>query len=221
MTKLTNHSITAPGMFRWSHGGLRGGTMLKKLRGALVAAGGMLLLAACSTTPTTLTYSPAAVPQAAPAKASVVVDTVTDSRQHDATWLGAIRGGFGNPLKTLVTDAPVKDVVADAFRAGLAARGLNTADSRYVMSLNVVQFDCNQFVRREAHAHIDVVLRERATGVEAFRKTASADLVTGSLVTMDAGIFAEVEDLRKVANDALQQAVDMALDDPVFVRLVR
>lgn len=126
------------------------------LNKSLVAVGGTLLLAACSTTP---------------AKAGVTVDTV--------------------------------------------------ADSRYVMSLDVVQFDCNQFVSREAHAHIDVVPRERATGAEAFRKTASVDLVVGSLVTMDAGIFAEVEDLRKVANDALQQAVDMALDDPAFVRLVR
>ncbi|MBI2241910.1 MAG: SHOCT domain-containing protein [Magnetospirillum gryphiswaldense] len=195
--------------------------MLKKLRGALVAGGAMLLLAACTTTPTTLSYNPSAVRQSAPAKASVAVDAITDSRKHDANWLGAIRGGFGNPLKTLVTDVPVKDVVADAFRAGLSARGLNTTNSKYVMSLNVVQFDCNQYVRREAHARIDMVLHDRATGAEAFRKTASADLVVGDLITMDAGIFAEVEDLRKVANDALQQAVDMALDDPAFVRLVR
>jgi hypothetical protein len=38
--------------------------------------------------------------------------------------------------------------------------------------------------------------------------------VQGSLFAFDTAIFASVEDLRKVANDLLQRAVDEALDDP-------
>lgn len=38
----------------------------------------------------------------------------------------------------------------------------------------------------------------------------------GNLLSVDTGILADVEDLRKVANDTLQQAVDETLDDPTI-----
>jgi len=46
------------------------------------------------------------------------------------------------------------------------------------------------------------------------------DEVTGSVITLDAGIFADVEDLRKVANQVLQEAVDKTLDDPRVTKLL-
>jgi len=44
--------------------------------------------------------------------------------REDPTWIGTIRGGYGNPLTRLASDAPVDRVVAQAFADGLAARGL-------------------------------------------------------------------------------------------------
>jgi len=183
---------------------------------------GCALTSACSTTQTSLPYDASrAVKVAAPAKAKVEVVSVIDNRKHDANWLGAIRGGYGNPLKTLVTEGPVKDEVKSAFVQGLKARGLTGDGSTYAMRLDVEQFDCNQYVRREAHARIDVSLVDKISGQTAYRRKAVSDLVTGSLISLDVGVFADVEDLRKVANAALQDAVDQVLNDPAFVTLVR
>ncbi len=183
---------------------------------------GCALTSACSTTQTSLPYDASrAVKVGAPAKAKVEIVSVTDNRKHDANWLGAIRGGYGNPLKTLVTEGPVKDEVKSAFAQGLKARGLTGDGSTYAMRLDVEQFDCNQYVRREAHARIDVSLVDKISGQTAYRRKAVSDLVTGSLISLDVGVFADVEDLRKVANAALQDAVDQVLNDPAFVTLVR
>ena len=47
------------------------------------------------------------------------------------------------------------------------------------------------------------------------------DTVEGSLVSLDTGVFASVEDLRKVAHKTLQKAIDQTLDDPEFRRAIR
>ena len=131
--------------------------------------------------------------------------------------LGAIRGGFGNPLKTLTTDVPVKDVVENTFTAALNARGLLASTGGvYGMQVVINQFDCNQYVRREAHVRLHISMVELASGQQIYAKDIRVDKVAGSIVTLDAGIFAAVEDLRKLANQALQEAVDQALDDPQF-----
>ncbi|MGH6949590.1 MAG: hypothetical protein ACREH4_01865, partial [Vitreimonas sp.] len=62
---------------------------------------------------------------AAPASAvrgepGIALGDVTDGREHERTWLGAIRGAFGNPVKVLHTQTPVSDVVGAAVRDGLA-----------------------------------------------------------------------------------------------------
>lgn len=46
--------------------------------------------------------------------------------------------------------------------------------------------------------------------------TYSSDVVEGSLLSLQTGIFADVEDLRGTAQKALREVVDKALDDPVF-----
>lgn len=176
----------------------------------------VLILGGCSTNTVQLTYDTSAVAsQPAVATNSVRILSVSDVRKHAPHWLGAIRGGFGNPLKTLNTAVPVKDVVENAFTTALKARGLLTSTAGdYGMQVVVNQFDCNQFVRREAHVRLHVSMVEIASGQQIYAKDIRVDKVTGSLITFDAGIFAAVEDLRRVANQALQEAVDQALDDP-------
>jgi len=69
--------------------------------------------------------APSATPNKAAASARPVnVGTFVDARGEPANWLGAIRGGFGNPLKNLESDRPVADIVGAAFADGLRARGV-------------------------------------------------------------------------------------------------
>jgi hypothetical protein len=76
-------------------------------------------LVACSTTRVGINYSPPAEMAAAPSsQADVVVGRFSDDRGEPANWLGAIRGGYGNPLKKLESDEPVSDLVGQVFAAG-------------------------------------------------------------------------------------------------------
>ena len=82
------------------------------------------VLATACTTATDLPYTPSAAPfvQAAPAVTSIAVTDVREEK--DPTYIGAIRGGYGNPLKTIVTRQPIADEVNTAFLAALDARHL-------------------------------------------------------------------------------------------------
>ena len=88
---------------------------------------------------------------------SLQMGDVEDERGHGTNWLGAIRGGFGNPVKTLETEEPVKEVVRKAYADALKARAIYT-DAEDAPRLRVVmkQFDCNQYVRREAHVKFNI-----------------------------------------------------------------
>ena len=178
----------------------------------LVAA----FLGGCETTQVGLTYDPSAAKvSSATSTDTVEVTSVVDHRTHAANWLGAIRGGFGNPLKTLETSGPVKDLVAKAYEDGLKARGLLAANNpKYGLKIDVDQFDCNQYLRREAHIKFEIALVALPSGQSVYENQIVVEKITGSVVTLDAGIFASVEDLRKVANEALQEAVDKTLSDP-------
>jgi uncharacterized lipoprotein YajG len=189
--------------------------MWKFSRAALWACLAVGALAGCETSQVNLTYDPSAA-KAVPANAAESVEfvSVTDHRKHAANWLGAIRSGFGNPLKTLETPVPVKDMVAKAYEDGLKARGLfASSKAKYGMKVDVSQFDCNQYARREAHIRFDISLIELQSQKSIYDTVVTVDRVTGSVITFDAGIFASVEDLRKLANETLQEAVDKTLDD--------
>ncbi len=182
----------------------------------------VLILGGCSNNTVQITYDTSAVAsQPAVVANSIRILSVSDARKHGPHWLGAIRGGLGNPMKTLNTIVPVRDVVENAFTAALKIRGLLTSTGGdFGMQVVISQFDCNQYARREAHVRLHVSLVEFASGQQIYAKDIRVDSVTGNLVTFDRGIFAAVEDLRKVANEALQEAVDQALDDPQLYEIL-
>jgi len=68
-------------------------------------AGASLLaaaLSACTTDYVALRYAPTAGQTPAATQTPVVsVGAFQDARGGDADWIGAIRGGYGNPVKTL------------------------------------------------------------------------------------------------------------------------
>jgi hypothetical protein len=156
-----------------------------------------------------------------------VASHVTNERRtgrEDPTWIGTIRGGYGNPLKALHATEPVDQVIGKAFAAALAVRGLNAplgASSPYVTAITIYQFDANQYVRREATADFSVVVTERTTGREVWRNREKVYIVDGSILSLSVGVFASVDDLERVALRAMNEAIDKLLDKPELREAIR
>ncbi len=179
-----------------------------------------LLLSACGTTVAPITYTPTA--SITPGNGQVTVGKATDDRRdYDPTWYGAIRGGFGNPIKTLRADTPIADVAARAFRAALTARGmLSPSAGRFDVRLSILRFESNRVARLEAHAAIDVTVVDTSTGQTVFRQQALGDKVSGSLLALDNGVFASTSELTNLMAAAMSTAIDRIVDDPGFRRAV-
>lgn len=192
--------------------------MNKKLTvfSTLVAA---ILLGGCTTTRVSLDYTPNSQPTALQSRPFATVGRFADYRGEPANWLGAIRGGYGNPLKNLEISQPVSDLVAKAFTDGLRSRGLLAVqgEGRYVLSGVIRSFDCNQVIRREANVDLQVILTEAGSGREISSRPYKKENVEGSLLSVGTGIFASVEDLRALTQKTLQEVVDAALDDPALM----
>lgn len=153
----------------------------------------------------------------------IAIGQFSDYRKHDPNWLGAIRGGYGNPLKTLETPKPVKDVVRDAFQDGLRQRGLlaSADDAKYILNVDIQQYDCNQYVRKESHIKLDIKVVDIKSNQQVFSDRIAVDNVEGSILSMKTGVFGSVEELKNLAEKTLAQAVDNALDSPGFTILYK
>ena len=144
----------------------------------------------------------------------VAVGTFTDARDADADWLGAIRGGFGNPLKKLRTEGPAVAVVADIFRTALVARGLLSEEpGDYRLSGSLTRLNCNELMRSEAHAAVGIVVVDVSTGQDVLRKEYAAERTAGGT---GGGVFSSVHALRQLLEDVTSELVDQVLDDPDF-----
>jgi len=173
----------------------------------------VLLLSACSTNSVHLAYDTKSSTLARTENApKVTIGSFVDQRGETATWFGAIRGGYGNPLKKLEATPSVSAVIQSAFMDGLKARGLLSDEGAYQLSGVIKKFDCSQYVRREAHAEIEVHISDRA-GRQVFSQTYTADELEGSLLALNVGVFASVENLRALAEKSLTEVVDKSLDD--------
>ena len=178
------------------------------------------LLAGCSSTDVSLAYEPTRYAAATPAPAPVIAAVVPrDQRKEEPNRLGTIMGGFGNPLKVLNTVTPVGQEVANVFRQALAMRGLLGADAApYRITLVIHRYDTDQYIGLGARAALDMQVVDRAGRV------VYADAVQTSQSSprfLQAGIFGSMDDMRKMAQDVLDEAVDKLLDKPAFRAAVR
>lgn len=183
-----------------------------------------LAVTGCSTTSVGLKYSPGTGAEKVGASASsVTVGTFVDQRGEPSNWLGAIRGGFGNPLKNIESNQPVSSIVQSAFAEGLRSRGVTTDSPSAPLQISGVirQLDCNQMVRREANVEIQVSVTENSSGQQRFSRTYVASNVDGSLMSVHTGVFASVEDLRALTEKTLREVVDKALDDTALRAALR
>jgi hypothetical protein len=188
--------------------------------GRLLLAVVLLALAGCSTSSVSLDYSRAAAP-ANGARPQVAVGAFTDQRRsEDPRRLGAIRNGYGAAQKTLVLSDDAIVVVQKAFTEALDKRGLLAASgsARYTLTGVINKLDCNQYVRREAHVEIVVSLTDNATGKLVLQQTGKSVEVQDPSSLFDTSILASPDDLRAVAEKALEDAIDDALASPPFVQ---
>lgn len=174
-------------------------------------------LAACSTTHGGLAYTPSRslVRETPTAAVSVTAGRFADQRGNDdKQWIGAIRNGWGIPIKNVDVTPSVSAVVQEAFATGLRARGFATnGGTAYRISGIVKRLDANQLVRLDANAKVEVDVFKVSTGQEVFSHTYSAHNLEGSLFTLHAGYFGSETKLRALAQKTLDEAVNEALDD--------
>jgi hypothetical protein len=183
----------------------------------LVLAGATLLSSACVTRTVTLSYahSTNATPAVTPSS-RVAVGDFTDNRHEPDRWIGAIRGGYGNPLKKLETDKPVSQLVKDAVRQALTVRGLYDENGSIVLSGWIDKLDGDQYARKEATVQLQMALTDRVTQRELLRRPASANQVEGSAVTMKSGVFGSVDVLRSLIERVMSTAIDSFVDSSAF-----
>ena len=180
----------------------------------LVAA---FVIAGCSNT---LPLHYVATEQASQAPATVSAVQVIDKRgEPDPTWYGAIRGGYGNPLKTLHSDKPIDQTVQDAFEAALAARGIRIDRSASAPSLMVTvgQFEADRVVRSEVAIRLDVVVKSPSGDMIYSHETSEDPIILGGLAE---GVLADPKDLQAFTQTTMDQAINQAIDAPGFLAAI-
>lgn len=174
----------------------------------------------CSTHMVSVRYQPTGqIVSNAPGDASVTVGRFSDDRGTDSNWLGAIRGGYGNPLKKLRTDKPTNEMVEAAFADALQARNmLGTKDnSKVTIEGNIVKFDCSYYFNREAHAHLVVKVVLLPSRALIFSRTYKTDNTESGVA---AGIFGDTDHLAAFAQKTLNETIDKVFSDPGFVEAI-
>jgi hypothetical protein len=180
-----------------------------------------LFLSGCSTHMVSMKYEPTGqIIGNAPGQASVSVGTFADERGEESNYLGAIRGGYYNPLKTLRTEKPVNQIVEVAFADALRIRNmLGTSDnSKVSIEGKITRFDCNYYLQRTSNAHLRVtvvLLPSRALIFSNIYRTENSELGWG------AGIFGDTDYLALFAQKTLNETIDKALSDPGFIDAIR
>ena len=173
----------------------------------------VLIAAGCSNTVSSLNYAPPTpVQQAAVPRIAAVV--AVDQRKEAPNRIATIMGGFGNPLKTLDTAKPVKDEVADAFTAGLRARGLLSGSTGpYRLALTIRKFDADMIIGRTARIDLTASVLDSA-GHSVFEQSVVDS--TSDYKFLQTGVFAEIGDLQRMCETVLDRTVDKVLDNPAF-----
>ena len=171
-----------------------------------------------------LPYAPtiAVIPSGGPATVASVT-TVDGRHEDDPTWFGAIRGGYGNPLKTLNSERPLNQVMTQAFHDALAARGMLAPDGAGSVNVEVTirEFEGDQLLRRTAVVKLAVFVRARADGRVLFQGDVGKNTDDGSFMSLSSGIFGSVDDLNKVVLAAMNGAIDDVIANPNFVAALR
>jgi len=177
----------------------------------------MLVIAGCSNT---LPLHYVATQQASESVATLSALQVIDKRgEPDPTWYGAIRGGYGNPLKTLHSDKPIAQTVQDAFTTALAARGIRIDQNASSPSLTVTiaAFEADRVIRSEVAIRLDVVVKSRSGDAIYSHQTSEDPIEFGGLAE---GVLADPKDLQTFTQATMDRAITETIDAPGFLAAI-
>jgi len=184
---------------------------------ALALTSALLGIGGCSTHTLRLNYEPTGeLIQAKGGTPVVMVGSIRDERNEESTWFGAIRGGYGNPLKKLHADQPISAVVATALGDALQKRGwLASAESAGVrIDGHLTQFQCNYYWNRDAQVHLTLTVVDLASNDVVFTQNYHTETKEAGV---GAGIFGNVDHLAAFTQRTMSQTIDKALADPVLL----
>jgi len=150
----------------------------------------------------------------------IAVGSLRDDRGTESAWLGAIRGGYGNPLKKLYSDQPIGSVVATAMADALQTRKLLAPPSSAVLRIegSIAKLDCSYYFNREAHTHLLLNIVDTRSNATLFSQTYKTDNKEGGV---GAGIFGDVDHLAAFMQKTLNETIDTALSDPALLTVLR
>jgi hypothetical protein len=171
----------------------------------------------CSTHTMQLKYAPTAeiiATRSAPAVA--MVGSIRDDRNEESTWFGAIRGGYGNPLKKLHADQEISAVVTTALHDALEEWGLLAPKESATLRIDgiLTEFQCNYYWNRDAHVHLTLNVVDVASHSIVFSQSYKTDTKESGV---GAGIFGSVDHLAAFTQKTMNQTIDKALADPTLL----
>lgn len=139
-----------------------------------------------------------------------------DARGTNSRWVGTVRGGYGNVLYRLATDAPTSEVVRKAMGNALSSRSINIASNSASLSIEgeIIRLDCNYFFNREAHAHILAKIVSQDDHAIIYSHTYRTDNTEPGI---GAGIFCNIDYLAGFLSRTFSETIDKICSDPAFI----
>ena len=149
---------------------------------------------------------------------AVSVGTFSDQRGESATWIGAIRNGYGSPVINIDLNEPAATLVQIFFADGLRARGFSVPDTGAPAQVSGVirKLNCNQYTSRDAKVEMELDVTKPPSDVPTFTRIYSANNVEGNALSVYSWDDVSVQALRTLTEKTLRQVIDKALDDPQF-----
>lgn len=174
-------------------------------------------LTGCSTHLIDLDYANSGI--SSKREATIANVTVIDRRGTDTNWLGAIRGGYGNRLKTLRTSTSTDVAIRGVYESALSENGILSRDTNapYALNVTINKFDCSYYFNREAHSNLEISVTRKSNNEIILRKNYKSDDVEPGV---GAGIFGSVETLAELAEKSLSNAINKMLLDPEFINAI-
>ena len=144
---------------------------------------------------------------------------VKDQRKDDPDWLGAVRGGYGNPLKTLKVRDSVAAQYQEALIDALQRRGLyGKADGAGLrLTVTIQRLDSIYIMNQEVNVEVTYSLIDE-TGAKKFENTAKTHKEEKA---SGLGIAANMDSFQAFTEKAIYDNIDKLVSDPGLLDVLR
>ena len=179
-----------------------------------------VIFTSCQTHNVSLTYNPASIGQRInKGSPAIKIGSINDVRKLRGAEIGKIRNEFGIPIKSINAKRPISEITKTAFAHALQSRNLLDKDNaKYILNADILEFQCSQYSTQNAECRIRVHVYNTKSGRLVFSQYFYA---TRTKVSPNVTYWSKVDEIAGVASEALQEAIDRAVDDPGLRRALR